>query len=358
MCSIVFVCVLAVASFAQSTTSRGSLEGTIKDSKGGVVPGATVSVHGIDTGFDQTVTSNSDGIYRIETLPVGNYKVTIGAVSGFAETSVNATVVLGKQTTADVTLGISAAVNTVEVTSDPLGVVVDSTASQVQTDITSNLINRIPAGTSFSSVLKLSPETRSDQLTGGFTVDGASKAENTFSIDGQDVTNFRHGTLGDNGGIDNQSNVPTALIKEVQVKTSGFDAEYGGASGGVISVITKSGSDQFHGEAGAQFTTSRWQPNPNSSPSQNTYDQGSATQALFALPPPAKDDYLEYDPTATLSGPIIKKHLWFFGIYSPQHYNASRVVHYYTINPTTGVLSVDPRAGSGASGAPVGPTES
>jgi hypothetical protein len=343
--SIVFVFLLAAACLAQSATTRGSISGTVKDAKGAIVPGATVTVKGLDTGFNQTVTADKDGVYRIEALPPGNYSVTVGAISGFAETNVNATVVLEKTTTADVTLGISS-VNVVEVGSDPLGVVVDTTDSKVQTNITSNLIEKIPAGTSFSSVLKLSPETRSDSLTGGFTVDGASKAENTFSIDGQDVTNFRHGTLNDNGTIADNQNIPTALVKEVQIKTSGFEAEHGGASGAVIQVVTKSGSDTFHGEAGAQFTTSRLQPNNNSSAAFNTYDYGSGTQNLFSLAPAAKDASLEFDPTVTFSGPILKKRVWFFGIYSPQNYHVDRITNYYTINVNTGALSPDPKVGS------------
>src|SRR5258706_5666233 len=111
--STMFVFLLSAAIFGQST--RGSVEGTVKDSKGGVVPGATVTVKGLDVGFNQTVTSNTNGFYRIDSLPTGNYSVTIAAISGFAETSVKATVVLEKTTTADVTLGISS-VNIVEVT--------------------------------------------------------------------------------------------------------------------------------------------------------------------------------------------------------------------------------------------------
>ncbi len=345
--SIVSVFLLSAVMFGQST--RGNIEGTIKDSKGAVVPGASITITGTSTGFHQTVTSDSDGVYRINAVPIGNYTVTVAAINGFSETVVNATVVLEKTTTSDVTLGISTSVNVVEVGSDPLGVVVDTSDSKVQTNITTDLIQRIPAGTSFSSVLKLSPATRSESLTGGFTVDGASKAENTFSIDGQDVTNFRHGTLNDNGtGVDNQ-NIPTALIKEVQVKTSGFEAEHGGASGGVIQVITKSGSDQLHGEVGSQLTTSRLQPNPNASVTQNTVDYGFAStaynQTLFALPPPPKDAYFEFDPTASLGGPIIKKHLWFYGIYSPQKFNSTREIHYVHIN-SNGSLVQDPKIGT------------
>src|SRR5580765_3123200 len=220
--SIIFVFVLSNAiAFGQSTT--GTIEGTVKDSKGAVVPGASVTVKGKTAGFNQTVTSNSDGVFRVDRVPAGRYKVTVGAISGFAATSVDTLVLVEKTTTADITLGISATVNTVEVAADPLGIVVDATDSKNQSNITSELIEKLPLGTSFASALKISPGTNYSSLTGGFTVDGASKAENTFLIDGQEVTSYRYGTL------DGVNNVPTALVKEVQVKTGGFEAEHGGA---------------------------------------------------------------------------------------------------------------------------------
>ncbi|MEP6947081.1 MAG: carboxypeptidase regulatory-like domain-containing protein [Acidobacteriota bacterium] len=353
---LVLLVVSASIAFGQSTTGR--IAGTVKDPNGAVVPGASVTVAGTSTGFTQVVMTGSDGTYRIDRATVGAYKITVAPINGFAATSADTFVNIEKTSTVDIVLSTAVQTADVVVTSgDSLGFSVDTSDSKVQSNITAEQIQKVPAGTSFSSILKLSPATRSESLTGGFTVDGASKAENTFTIDGQDVTNFRHGTLNDNGtGVDNQ-NIPTALIKEVQVKTSGFEAEHGGASGGVIVVVTKSGTDQFHGEFGSQFTTSRLQPNPNSSPSQNTIDYGffgtdannvaHFNQNLFSLPAPQKDASLEFDPTMSFSGPIIKQHLWFFGIYSPQRYNTTRVTNYYSIN-SGGQLTSDPRVATTA----------
>jgi hypothetical protein len=348
----IFVLASMIA-FGQSTT--GSIQGTVKDSKGAVVPGSAVTVTGQNTGFTQTTTANGDGVYRFERVPAGVYKVTVAKTAGFAETSIVVQVVIEKTTPADVTLGITSSVAVVEVGADPLGIVVDTTDSKIQTNITSELIDKLPSGTTFSSILKVSPATRSESLTGGFTVDGASKAENTFSIDGQDITNVRHGTLNDNGtGVDNQ-NIPTALIKEVQIKTTGFEAEHGGASGGVVVIATMSGSDSFHGEAGAQFTSSAMQPGNTFSPSANAIDNGFPTQYLFATPPDPKDKSLEFDPTFRLGGPILKKRLWFFGIYSPLRYNATRTTHYYSID-SHGNLIPDPNVGTNPL-SPTSPTE-
>jgi len=337
----VFVLVSAVA-FGQATT--GMLEGTIKDSKGAVVPGASVTVTGLNVGFNQTVTANDNGFYRIERVPAGKFRITVGAISGFAATTLETQVVIEKTTVADVALGIEATVNTVDVQADPLGVVVDTSDSKVQTNITAELIDKLPSGTSFSSILKVNPATRGESLTGGFTVDGASKGENSFVLDGQEVTSYRYGTL------DDVNNVPTALIKEVQVKVSGFEAEHGGASGGVVVVSTKSGSNDLHGEFGAQFTSQRLQPNNRFTTSQYAelgYDPqtgrlASAFTRQYAIQQP-KDEGLDFFPTASLGGRIIKDHLWFYGIYSPQTFNRTRTVNYYQQLQTTNfVLTPNP----------------
>lgn len=322
--SIMTVFLLAsVSIFGQSVS--GTIEGRVKDSKGDVVPGATVTITGVGVGFNQTVTSNSNGVYRVERVPAGRYKVTVGAISGFNETSIDTQVVLEKTTVADVTLGISTENINVEVGADPLGVVVDTSDSKVQTNITSELIDRLPTGTSFTSVLKISPGTRGESLTGGFQVDGASKAENSFVLDGQEVTNYRYGTLS------GTNNIPTALVKEVQVKNSGFEAEHGGASGGVVSIVTKSGSDEFHGEFGAQFDTSKLQPNNRFVTSNYApLDAGGVPiyQQFYGIQQP-KTDYLDFFPTASLGGRIIKERLWFYGIYSPQISTATRTTNFY-----------------------------
>lgn len=339
--SVLSVLLLTTAiAFGQSTT--GALEGTVKDPSGAVVPGANVTVTGVTAGFNQTATTDNNGVYRIQQVPPGRYRITIGALSGFVETGIDAQVVIEKTTTADVTLGISTAA-TVEVTDDALGVIVDTSDSKVQTNITSELIDKLPSGTSFSSILKVSPATRGETLTGGFTVDGASKAENTFILDGQEVTSYRYGTL------DEVNNIPTALIKEVQVKVSGFEAEHGGASGGVIVVRTKSGSNEFHGEFGAQFTTQKLQPNNRFTTSQYaawSYDNDgrviNPSTTPYAIQQPL-DGGLDFFPTASLGGPIMKDHLWFYGIYSPQIFTRTRDVNYYRpINTTNFVLTPNP----------------
>src|SRR5262249_56967721 len=116
-------------------------------------------------------------------------------------------------------------------------------------------IDLLPKGNNMTSLLKISPAARPEALSGagsmgqtsGTQVDGASGSENSFIIDGQEVSNFRTGALNTN------NNLPFQFVQEIQIKTSGFEAEYGGATGGGINVMTKGGSKQLHGQRGIPF---------------------------------------------------------------------------------------------------------
>lgn len=314
------LCFSAIA-FGQRTT--GDLEGTVKDPQGAVVPGASVTVSGINVGFNRTVQSNEEGVYRVQEIPAGIYRISTAAIQGFAASTLeNVTVTIEQTTTADINLGVTGAVNTVDVSSDPLGVNVDTTDSKIQTNVTSQLIEQLPKGTNFSSLLKVSPGTRGEPLSGGFQVDGASGSENSFVVDGQALENFRTGTLNLN------NNIPTNLVQEIQIKTSGFEAEHGGASGGVISVVTKGGSDQWRGEFGIQFEPSKLQAGNRFVPTL-FQSSGTSAQRVYGIRQP-KDSYANFFPTASLGGPIVKGRVWFYGNYSPQIFTTTRTSTFYT----------------------------
>src|SRR5262245_16960778 len=338
----------ATAVFGQRTT--GDIEGKVTDTNGAVIPGVSITVTGISIGFSRTVQSDSQGEFRVQQLPVGAYNVATAATSGFAAATISdVTVTIEKATVVNIKLGVTTTAESVVVTSDALGVNVDTSDSKVQTNITQKLIDHLPQGTSFNSLLRLSPATRQESRAGGFQVDGASGSENTFLIDGLPIENFRTGTL---NGV---NNIPTALVSEIQIKTGGFEAEHGGASGGVLSVVTKSGSDSFHGDFGSDFELSALQPNPRFT--LQRFVSSNATQAdiltnpdyVYTLPQ-NKDEFANFFPTATLSGPVVKGRLWFLGSYSPQVFRTTRVSNFINaISNTdfsTGRFVPSPRLGA------------
>ena len=142
-------------------------------------------------------------------------------------------------------------------------------------------------------------------------------------INGQEVNNFRHGTLNSANAIPNQ------VVSEVQIRTSGFEAEFGGASGAVVSVVTKSGSNDWHGEFGAQFSA----PKLNAGPRRSLYEYrgtGASEDVPFAYAyRNTKDSGTSFFPTANFSGPIIKNRAWFFASYSPQFFETRRTVNFF-----------------------------
>jgi hypothetical protein len=339
----------SAAVFAQRTT--GNIEGTVSDANGAVVPGVSVTATGISVGYSRTAQTDSQGVFRFQQIPAGAYKITTAVTSGFAATTVDDVIVtIENVAVVNIKLGIASTTESVVVTSDALGVNLETTDSKVQTNITAKLIDQLPKGVSFDSLLKISPATRSEPLAGGFQVDGASGSENTFIIDGIPLENFRTGEL------NRVNNFPTALISEIQIKTGGFEAEHGGASGGVIAIATKSGADTFHGEIGSQFEPSALQPGPRAAPDRFVSDNSSpeeiATNPDYVyLLRQNRDRSLNMFPTATFSGPLIKGRAWFLGSYSPQITRRTRVSNFIApisnANFSTGSFVPLPRLSSG-----------
>ena len=331
--TVLITCCLCAVAYAQETT--GSIEGTVKDSAGALVPNVTVTVidaggaaptgtttTGTGSGFRRTVTTNDEGFFRLLQVPPGTYTVSTAASGGFGEARYeNVTVAIGQSTQLAIAVSPGTAVTTVDVTAADAPPV-DTTNNAIQTSINAQKIELLPKGTGFTSLLKTVPGTRPESRTGGFSVDGASGGENVFVLDGQEVTNYRTGTLNET------FNIPTQLVQEVQVKSSGFTAEYGGATGGVISVVSRGGNNDFHGEVGVQFETPKLNGDPR------PLLGGTASANFFTATPeyfnPPKTQGTNFFPTANLSGPIIKDRLWFFGSYSPQYFVTQVNTQYFT----------------------------
>lgn len=318
----------AAATFAFGQETVGSIEITTKDSTGALVPGVAVTVTSTEgtAGFRRTVTTDSSGFVRIPQVPPGTYLITAAATAGFAETSARAAVELGKASQISVEMGVKAGA---EVTITGGDAPLDSTSSEISTSVSTAKIESLPKGNNFTSILKIVPGVRPEALAGGFTIDGASGAENTFVIDGQEVTNYR------NAGLNSNNNVPFGLVQEVQVKSSGFNAEFGGATGGVINVVTKGGNNQFRGDFGVQFEPSKLQG--GNRPALTRFTSGSInstsyTQTVEYITSP-KSEYINFLPSMNLSGPIVKDKVWFFGSYSPQILDQTIRTTFYTNAP-------------------------
>lgn len=325
--------------FGQETF--GGIEGVVKDSAGAVVPNVTLIITsagenasgttttGSGSGFRRTVTTDNEGFFRVLQVPPGNYNVVTTPSGGFGEARYeNVTVAIGRNTQLDIAIAPGSNVTSVDVNASDAPPV-DTTNNAIQTSINAQKIELIPKGTGFTSLLKTVPGTRPESRSGGFSVDGASGGENVFVIDGQEVTNYRTGTLNDT------YNIPTQLVQEVQVKSSGFTAEYGGATGGVVSVVTRGGNNDLHGEFGAQFEVPKFNGTPR--PLLGRFTSGTVAQNNFLQTreyfDPDKAQGTNFFPTANFAGPIIKDRLWFFASYSPQKLETETTTQFFTNAP-------------------------
>lgn len=309
---------LFLASFAYAQETTGTIEGTISDTAGGRIVGASIQVSG--NAYNRTVMTDEQGFFRLLQVPPGRYKLTVNAANFSTIKQEELEVVLGRTTVTELALQPGSVSAEVVVTgTDTLAI--DPTNNKIQTSITEKQIDLTPKGVNFASILRISPATRPEPLNAGFQVDGSSGAENTFVVDGLEVTNFRTGQLR------NISNIPFEFVKEVQVKTSGFEAEYGGATGGVINVVTRNGSNEFHGQAGIQFETDSLgfgatRPIQVADNANLQFIRPGKTNNTFLNPP--DDEFTNVFPSFSLGGPIVRDRAWFFTSYAPQFFHTTR----------------------------------
>lgn len=316
---------LSLGVFGQETT--GNIQGTVKDQNGAVIPNATVSVVGTQRTF--TSVTNDAGDYTFTSLPAGLYNIEVSA-TGFGPLRREAVPVeLGRTLQANFEMKAAAVGAVVEVVADEP--IVDVSSTQTATNITQQKIELLPKGLRFSSVIEVAPGTRNEPKSNGFQIDGATGSENVWVVDGLEVTRTFGGSLG------STKNIPLDFVKEVQVKSAGYEAEFGGALGGVIGVASRSGGNEFHGEGRLELEDSAWNSSDRLS---RRFSRQQALLGRFVpeyfKSPDGQDDYSLISPRATLGGPILKNRLWFYAGYAPEFSTTKRTVRLIDIlTPTT-----------------------
>jgi hypothetical protein len=332
--ALMLALMFALPAGAQET--RGSIEGVVKDTTGAVLPGATVEAKSAAGGTLTSVT-DTNGLYRFPVLDPGRYDLTV-TLSGFTQTKgTPVSVVVGQVLKVDVAMSIAGLTENVQVSAE--SPTIDVRQATVATNINAEDIERVPKGRDFQSLVTLAPGANQESRSGGISIDGASAAENKFYLDGIDTTNLRTGV----------SATPflTDFISEIQVKSSGYAAEFGGATGGVVSVISKSGSNQFRGEGGFYLNNDALNGdlalnNPGGTAGGTTYDlrqlrlllTGENIAETVDFP---SDDYSRWDPHFQVGGPIVANKMWFWGGYTPTIEETKRTVTFRS-NQQTGTF--------------------
>lgn len=293
---------------AQSTTD-GAIGGLIKDPNGAVVPNATVTVRNEGTNRESTATSDDEGRFRVVQLQPGNYTVSIG-VSGFAPFSQQHVVVeVGRVTSLDIPLSVSGSQEQVEVTAE--APVINTTQQDFSNNINQTSINELPInGRRASNFVLLTPGVTAE---GGFGLNsfrGVSGLLNNSTLDGGDNNNAFYGE--ERGRTRISYVVSQSAIREFQVNTSNYSAEYGRAAGAVINTVTKSGTNDFHGDLFEYYRNNRF----------------GATNPFVTRPILGTSQSERFKPTdirhqfgGSVGGRIVRDKLFFFFTYDQQKRN-------------------------------------
>ncbi|MEN3328371.1 MAG: hypothetical protein V7638_3178 [Acidobacteriota bacterium] len=301
---------LSAVAFAQSTTT-GSVGGVVSNPNKEVVPGATVTVKNMGTNKEDSATTDDTGRFKVANLQPGNYSVTVNS-SGFSPSTMeNIVVEVGRETTLEVSLSVGPVTGTVDVSAE--APVINTTQQDFSTNINQTSINELPVnGRRWSNFAILTPTAVPDGNFGLISFRGISGLLNNSTVDGGD--NNQAFFSEERGRTRAGYSISQGAIREFQVNTSNFSAEYGRSAGGVINAVTKSGTNDFHGSAFFYDRNNKWGArNPNSFI--NRLVNGVSTREAL------KPEDVRYQFGGTIGGPIVKDTLFFFFSYDEQRRN-------------------------------------
>ncbi len=335
LCSLVAALLLtAVGAFAQSQAATGNIEGRVLDPNGAAVPNATVSATNQGTGLEKNATSDSSGDFRLVLLPPGSYTVRATA-RGFAQADLKDIVVtVGGKTPLEVKLAVGGASGSVTVTSEAS--VVETTQTSVSTTINQRSIDNLPIdGRNFQDFATLAPAVIRDPRGGDLSVGGQRGTLNSLQVDGVDNNNTFFGQALGRGGVRPPYQFSEESVQEFQVNQNGFSAEFGRAGGAVINVVTKSGTNNFHGGAFEFFRDQ----------SLNSNDPITKANQARRGQPNKRAPLRINQFGGRLGGPIVKNRAFFFFTYDGQRSNVPQVLDVPNLNtaPPTALAVLLPK---------------
>jgi len=300
--SVFVLLLLAITASASAQSTTGDISGTARDESRAVLPGVTVEVRNLETGATRSIVTDVEGRYRALNLAPGRYTV-IGELSGFSKAQVNDIVVqIGRDVTVDLTMTVGQLTESVVVTGEAK--LLDLGSAVVGGVVSTKQIAELPLnGRSFMQLATLQPgvsvsRTTERDFTGGFgstqiSIAGARPEQTGYLLEGTNVSDIADKAPSSVAGV--MLGVDT--VKEFSVQTHGYSAEFGRAAGGIISAVTKSGTNKFSGTAFEFLRDSSFD-------AKGYFDEGND-------PPP----FTRNQFGGTLGGPIVKNNLFFFGSY-------------------------------------------
>jgi hypothetical protein len=306
-----------IDAYLSAQVPTGKIFGTVTDKQGNALPGVSIEATSPNLVGKGTAVSDGNGVYRLLALTPGIYKVTF-VLQGFKTLAREGIVVEIEQS---IKLNAAMQFGSLEEQVMVIGqaplIDVKSTAKGMT--MTRQVFELLPRGRDFDTLVAALPGVQNEPLLSGISVDGASGAENMFYVDGTEIgciyCGLRH------------QDVAFELVDEVQVKASGYQAEYGGSLGGVVQVITRQGGNAFHGDVTGYYSGSRLNGKERDTLRLNPYDTTIAEyvnyQDLYG-----KDKVDRFEAGFDLGGFIIKDRLWFYGSLLPVYLPVTRPVKF------------------------------
>jgi hypothetical protein len=300
---------LALSGFAQNESAvKGNLAGIVLDSSGAVIPDAKIVASG-PTGTRE-VTTNNDGRFTLPLLTPGTYSVRVEK-QGFRTADLKGIeVVVSKTSSVTINMQAGGSSEVVEVSAS--AITVDTASTAVGTNLNDTFYSRVPVARNVTSLFYASPGVTSGGGTGSGnpSISGGSGLENQYVADGVNITDGAFGGIGvytvNYGSLSTGINL--SFVKEVQVKTGGYEPQYGKSTGGVVQIVTKSGSNQFHGGVSAFFGPQQFEAERLNPDNFGRLNQSGTLDHLGS-----------YDVSGEVGGyvPGLKDRLFFFGSFNP-----------------------------------------
>jgi len=285
------LCLAFTPAFVDAQSAAGAdLQGTIKDATGAALPGVTIVATHVDTGVQRTLVSNPDGGYRFPALAVGGYTLA-ASLDGFATVERSGLVLqVGQVVTVDIVLPLAGVQETVQVTGE--APIVEPGRTQVGTVVSRTEIDNLPIdGRNFLDFSTTVAGVTSQQMSGqgsGLSFNGQRSRSNNISVDGADSNGQLNGTA--------RLTLSQEAVREFQVVTSQFAPEFGRAGGGLVNIVSKSGTNRYAGNA---FLFVR--------------DESFDARNAFVAAGTPKPQFERKNFGGTVGGPIVRNRTFFFG---------------------------------------------
>jgi hypothetical protein len=319
--------------FAQQ--SNGRIIGTVVDNERNPLPGVVVNATSPRLVGNAATTTDQSGSYRLLSLVPGEYKLVF-SLSAF-QTLTREKVVVGVEQT--ITLNVTMQPGKIETEIRVVGQapLIDTKSTVKGMTLTKEIFQSLPKARNADSLITAIPGVSSEPYLGGTSVDGASGLENMYYADGMNVTNLTTGNLGQAINFD--------FVEEVQVKASGYAAEFGGSLGGVVNIITSSGGNEFHGSLLGYYNGWNTRGHYRDLLRLDLTDSTKATYYSYPFINGVNRDH-RFEFGGSLGGFIIRDKLWFFASFLPVLYDNTRTVTYLdgTVTPwkRNETLSISP----------------